>query len=197
MGSLAPRATPNVENQGLHFIWPLALTCLSWVALPGAYAPASIPLWVIGARKPHLHDTGVVLEEAPICILTHTAIQSRTGPGTANNCAGEDQQQFTGPNSLLGAGATLVQLETGIWAGQRRNSPGGKEPPVPIGWEAELAPGQVWTLSRIYNTFSPIGNRTPILPSSRPWFSHYTDRATPSLPPIILLVLPHTEMTTE
>jgi hypothetical protein len=33
------------------------------VALPGAYAPASIALRVIGAHKLPLHDTAVVLEE--------------------------------------------------------------------------------------------------------------------------------------
>jgi hypothetical protein len=33
------------------------------VALPGAYAPASIALRVIGARRPPLHDKEVVLKE--------------------------------------------------------------------------------------------------------------------------------------
>jgi hypothetical protein len=34
--------TPNLEDQGLHFIWPYSLTYLAWVALPGAYASAGI-----------------------------------------------------------------------------------------------------------------------------------------------------------
>jgi hypothetical protein len=38
-----------------------ALTSLAWMALPGAYAPASIALQVIVARKPLL-DKAVVLE---------------------------------------------------------------------------------------------------------------------------------------
>jgi hypothetical protein len=33
------------------------------VALPGAYAPASIALLVIGTLKPSLHDKEVVVEE--------------------------------------------------------------------------------------------------------------------------------------
>jgi hypothetical protein len=33
------------------------------MALPGAYAPASIALRVTGARKPPLHDKAVVLKE--------------------------------------------------------------------------------------------------------------------------------------
>jgi hypothetical protein len=32
--------------------------------LPGAYAPASIALWVIGAPKPPHHDKAEFLEEA-------------------------------------------------------------------------------------------------------------------------------------
>jgi hypothetical protein len=40
---------------------PNLLTCLSWVALPGAYTPASIARRVIGARKSPLHDKAVVL----------------------------------------------------------------------------------------------------------------------------------------
>jgi hypothetical protein len=31
--------------------------------MPGAYAPASIALWVVGALKPPLRDKTVVLEE--------------------------------------------------------------------------------------------------------------------------------------
>jgi hypothetical protein len=36
---------------------------MTWVVLPGAYAPASIAFRVIGAHKPPLHDKSVVLEE--------------------------------------------------------------------------------------------------------------------------------------
>jgi hypothetical protein len=36
---------------------------MAWVALPGAYVPASIALLVVGARKPPLHYTAVLLEE--------------------------------------------------------------------------------------------------------------------------------------
>jgi len=42
---LAPRPTPNLEDQ-----W--TTLSLAWVTLPGAYAPASIALGVIRARKP-------------------------------------------------------------------------------------------------------------------------------------------------
>jgi hypothetical protein len=41
---------------------PHPLTYLAWVALPGAYAPASITLLVNGVRKPRLHDKAVVLD---------------------------------------------------------------------------------------------------------------------------------------
>jgi hypothetical protein len=33
------------------------------MALPGAYAPTNIALWVLGACKHLLHDTAVVLED--------------------------------------------------------------------------------------------------------------------------------------
>jgi hypothetical protein len=36
---------------------------VTWVALPGAKALASIALQVIGAYKPPLHDKAVVLKE--------------------------------------------------------------------------------------------------------------------------------------
>jgi hypothetical protein len=39
------------------------------MALPGAYASASIPLLVTGARKPPLHDKEVDLEEEPIFLI--------------------------------------------------------------------------------------------------------------------------------
>jgi hypothetical protein len=41
---------------------PYPLTYLAWMALPGAYAPASVAFRVTGARRP-LHDKAVVLEE--------------------------------------------------------------------------------------------------------------------------------------
>jgi hypothetical protein len=41
------------------------------VALPGAYAPASIALPVIGAHKPPLHDKAVVLEDIYIYIYKY------------------------------------------------------------------------------------------------------------------------------
>jgi hypothetical protein len=37
------------------------------VALPGAYAPASIALRIIGAHEPPLHDKAVVLEDCYYC----------------------------------------------------------------------------------------------------------------------------------
>jgi hypothetical protein len=49
MELLAPRPTPNLEDQWTTLI--LAPTCLAWVTLPGAYAPASIALGVIRALK--------------------------------------------------------------------------------------------------------------------------------------------------
>jgi hypothetical protein len=39
------------------------LTCLAWVALPGAYTSASIVLRVTRARRPPLHDKAVALVE--------------------------------------------------------------------------------------------------------------------------------------
>jgi hypothetical protein len=42
---------------------PYPLACLAWMVLPGAYAPASIALWVIRPHKPPLHDNVIVLEE--------------------------------------------------------------------------------------------------------------------------------------
>jgi hypothetical protein len=42
---------------------PLFFDLSGIVGIPGAYTPASIPLRVIGARKPPLHDKEVVLEE--------------------------------------------------------------------------------------------------------------------------------------
>jgi hypothetical protein len=39
------------------------LTCLAWVALPGAYAPASIAFRVTRARKPRLYGKAGVFED--------------------------------------------------------------------------------------------------------------------------------------
>jgi hypothetical protein len=63
VGSLAQRPIPNLEDQKDTSSGPYPLTSLAEVALPGAYAPASIALRVIGAGKPSLHDKAVVLEE--------------------------------------------------------------------------------------------------------------------------------------
>jgi hypothetical protein len=60
--SLAPCPIPNLEDQGLHFVWPLPFNCLAWVALPGAYSPASIAVWVIQVCK-RLHAKAVALED--------------------------------------------------------------------------------------------------------------------------------------
>jgi hypothetical protein len=49
--SLTPCPNPTLEGQGLHFVWPLSLSCLAWLALPGVYAPASIALLGTGAHK--------------------------------------------------------------------------------------------------------------------------------------------------
>jgi hypothetical protein len=46
--------------------------------------------------------------------------------------------------------------------------PPGKEPPVRIGWEAEWAPGPVWTLWRREKYFDPAGKRTTaVQPAAR------------------------------
>jgi hypothetical protein len=63
VGSLAPRPTPNQEDQGLHFIWPLPFDLSGMVALPSVNAPSSVALRVIGARRPPLHVKVVVIEE--------------------------------------------------------------------------------------------------------------------------------------
>jgi hypothetical protein len=42
---------------------PYPLTCLAWVALTAAYAPASKTLQIIGARKPSFHSKMAALEE--------------------------------------------------------------------------------------------------------------------------------------
>jgi hypothetical protein len=50
---------------GMRRSGPYLLSRLPWVALPGAFAPASIALRVTGAREPPLHDKAVDLEEDP------------------------------------------------------------------------------------------------------------------------------------
>jgi hypothetical protein len=47
---------------------PYPLTCLAWIALPGAYTPISIAVWVTGIRKPLVSDKVVVLKE-DVCLL--------------------------------------------------------------------------------------------------------------------------------
>jgi hypothetical protein len=64
MGSLAPRPTPNLVEQGLHYVCPYCFTYPAWVALLGAYSVAGKALRVTGARKPPLRDGPAVLEEA-------------------------------------------------------------------------------------------------------------------------------------
>jgi hypothetical protein len=49
VGLLAPQPNHYPEDQRLCLSGPYPLTCVSWVALPGAYAPASIAHQVIGA----------------------------------------------------------------------------------------------------------------------------------------------------
>jgi len=52
---LTPRTTPNLEDQWSTLsLAPTSypLTCLAWVTLPGAYAPASIALGFIRTHKP-------------------------------------------------------------------------------------------------------------------------------------------------
>jgi hypothetical protein len=61
--SLAPRSTPNLGDEGLHFVWPYTLDCLAWVALPGAYAPVSIGLRITGTHIALHHAKATVLEE--------------------------------------------------------------------------------------------------------------------------------------
>jgi hypothetical protein len=66
--SLTPN--PQPDGPGTTLRLPLSLTCLAWVTIPGAYAPASIAFRVIGARKPPLHDKAIVLEEDKTYHLT-------------------------------------------------------------------------------------------------------------------------------
>jgi hypothetical protein len=48
-----PPGFHNLEDQRLHFVR----------ALPGAYAPASIPLRVTGGHKPPVNDNAIVLKD--------------------------------------------------------------------------------------------------------------------------------------
>jgi hypothetical protein len=60
----------NPQYGGLGTTLLLALyplTCVAWMVLPGAYAPASIVLHVIGTRKHPLLDKTVVLEKECRC----------------------------------------------------------------------------------------------------------------------------------
>ena len=49
------RLTPNLEDQELFFVWPLPLTNLAWLDLPGTKVPAGTALRIIEALKPHHH----------------------------------------------------------------------------------------------------------------------------------------------
>jgi hypothetical protein len=61
---LLPQAeTPTWRTRDYIFSGPYPLICLTRVALPEAYSPASIALLVTGMRTPPLHDKAVVLEE--------------------------------------------------------------------------------------------------------------------------------------
>jgi hypothetical protein len=62
VGSLAPRATPSLEDQRLHFAWPLTFELsLAPLTLPAAYAPASKALRANVTLRPPLHYKPVVL----------------------------------------------------------------------------------------------------------------------------------------
>jgi hypothetical protein len=92
--------TPNSQFGGLGTalcLAPTPLTCLVWVALPGAYAPTGIALLVIGVHRPPLHDKVVFLEEGVIawykkrtggcrcvcvCVLIKVVVQSKVSSAT-------------------------------------------------------------------------------------------------------------------
>jgi hypothetical protein len=60
-----PHAQPQTwRTRGSTSSGPYPLTYLTWAALPRGYAPASITVWVIRARKSPFHNKAVVLEEA-------------------------------------------------------------------------------------------------------------------------------------
>jgi hypothetical protein len=81
-----------------------------------------------------------------------------------------------------GIAPRLLDLDTRCrWLARftsRATLPPGKEPPVPVGYEAGWAPEPVWTRHRREKFPAPVGNRTPIIISSRA--SHYTDWAIPA-----------------
>jgi hypothetical protein len=62
-GSLAPHPILNLEDHVLQFVWAPSFYLSDVGVLLGAYAPASIALRVIEARKTPLHDKEVVLKE--------------------------------------------------------------------------------------------------------------------------------------
>jgi hypothetical protein len=53
---LVSRPTPNLEVQGIPFIWLLPLDLSDMDASTSSYATASIALRISGALKPHHHD---------------------------------------------------------------------------------------------------------------------------------------------
>jgi hypothetical protein len=61
-GLVAPRLAPTWRTREYTSSERYPLTCLAYVALLGAYAPASIAIPVNGPWKPPLHDKAVVLE---------------------------------------------------------------------------------------------------------------------------------------
>jgi hypothetical protein len=70
--------SPICRTRDYTLSGPYPLICLTWVALPGAYAPASIALQASGARKLPLHDKAAVLEEDQghmICKIAKNVLQ--------------------------------------------------------------------------------------------------------------------------
>jgi hypothetical protein len=62
--SLLPHAQPPTwRTRDYISSGPYPLICLSWVALPEAYAPASTALQVTGMRTSAHHNKAIVLEE--------------------------------------------------------------------------------------------------------------------------------------
>jgi hypothetical protein len=62
-GVVSHTPKPQPQYQVPHSVWPLPLSLLPLVALPGAYASTSMALCVIAACKPPLHNKAVNLEE--------------------------------------------------------------------------------------------------------------------------------------
>jgi hypothetical protein len=61
-GVISPTLNPQRGAPGTTLCFgPYPMTCLPWVALPGAYAPASIALLVNGARRLSLQDMVVIM----------------------------------------------------------------------------------------------------------------------------------------